>query len=666
MDIALFNDILIIFLLSIAILLIFHRLRLPPVVGFLLTGVVAGPHGLGLVKSANDVKILAEIGIVLLLFTIGIEFSLKNFFQNKKSVLIGGPLQVLLTIIAGTAVAFAADIPLGQAVFIGFLLSLSSTAIVLILLKERAEIESPHGRTILAILIFQDIIIVPMMLVAPLLAGTTADSSISFPFIIIAGIGIILLIIVGTKWLVPQFLYHIARTRNRELFLLSIVVLCFAIARLTSSLGLSLALGAFLAGLIISESEYSHQALGHVLPFRDVFTSLFFVSIGMLLDIHLFLDRPILILMCALGVLFVKTITACVTAMIVGFPLRTSILVGLALFQVGEFSFILSKAGLEYGLLTQDMFQMFLAVSIVTMASTPFILELAPRISNLVLLLPIPKSIKSGFFPAQKEVVLKVKDQLIVVGFGINGRNIARAAKTSNIPYVIIEMNPDTVLKEKAKGEPIYYGDATQEAVLNHAGIKNARVVVGAIFDAPATRRIVELTRRLNPKVYIIARTRFVQEMKELYNLGANEVIPEEFETSIEIFSRVLKKFLVPRHEIEKFVADVRADGYEMFRSLSKEPTAASDLKLALSDVEISILRVSERSPLAGKSLKEIDMRKNYGLTVLGIRRNTQIMSNPDAEVRLFPNDTLIILGSPEKIAAVASLFENQDEISAE
>lgn len=666
MEIALFNDILIIFVLAIAILFICHKLRLPAIVGFLITGVLAGPHGLGLVQSVHDVKILAEIGIVLLLFTIGIEFSLKSFVQIKKSVLLGGSLQVLLTVIAGAAVAYAANTTLPQAVFIGFLLSLSSTAIVLMLLKERAEIESPHGRTVLAILIFQDIIIVPMMLFTPVLAGTTTNLSISVPSIIIAGVGILLLIIVGTKWLVPQFLYQIARTRNRELFLLSIVVLCFAIARLTSSLGLSLALGAFLAGLIISESEYSHHAIGHILPFKDIFTSLFFVSVGMLLDVHFVLSRPILIILCALGVLFLKAIIASGAAMIIGIPLRTSILVGLALCQVGEFSFILSSAGLEHGLLTADMYQVFLAVSIATMALTPFIVQLAPRISDNVLRFPILKKITIGFRPAHEEAPLHSKDHLIIVGFGVNGRNVARAAKASRIPYVIIEMNPDTVLREKAKGEPIYYGDATQEAVLNHAGIKSARVVVGAIYDAPATRRIVELSRRLNPKAYIIARTRFVQEMKELYMLGANEVIPEEYETSIEIFSRVLKKFLVPRHEIEKFVAEVRADGYEMFRSLSKEPAAAYDLKLDLFDVEISMLKVNKESPLTGKSLREIDMRKNYGLTVLAIRRNAHMMSNPDPEVKLLPDDILIILGSPENIASVANLCEGQDQTSGE
>jgi CPA2 family monovalent cation:H+ antiporter-2 len=666
MNIILFNDILIIFLLAIAILLLFHKLRLPAIVGFLITGVIAGPHGLRLVQSVDDVRLLAEIGIVLLLFTIGIEFSLKRFLQIKKSVLLGGSLQVLFTVMVGTTVASVADMPFGQAVFIGFLLSLSSTAIVLILLKARAQIESPQGRTVLAILIFQDVIIVPMMLITPVLAGTAAQTRISLPFIIIGGIGLILLIVFGTKWIVPQFLYHIARTRSRELFLLSVVVLCFAIARLTSSLGLSLALGAFLAGLIISESEYGHEALGHVLPFRDVFTSLFFVSVGMLLDIHFVLDRPILILMCTVGVFLAKTIAASGAVLIIGFPLRMSILAGLALCQVGEFSFVLSTVGLKYGLLSGDLYQLFLAVSIVTMALTPFLLDLAPRLSDIVLLLPIPKRLRMGAYPMQEQGGPSMRDHVIIIGFGINGRNVARAAEAANIPYVIIEMNPDTVLKEKAAGEPIYYGDATQEAVLSHAGIRSARVLAISIYDAPATRRIVELARRFNPKVYVIARTRFVQEMPELYKLGADEVIPEEFETSIEIFSRVLKKFLVPRHEIEKFVADVRADGYEMFRSLSKEPTAASDLKLALSDVEISILRVSERSPLAGKSLKEIDMRKNYGLTVLGIRRNAQIMSNPDGEVKLFPNDKLIILGSPEKIAAVASLFEKQDEMSAE
>jgi len=662
MEIQLLKDIVIIVGLSIVVIFICHRIRVPAIVGFLFTGILAGPHGLGLVKAVHEVEILAEIGVVLLLFTIGIEFSLRNLLQIKRSILIGGSLQVLLTILVTFVIARQMGQPAGESIFIGFLISLSSTAIVLKLMQERAEVDTPHGRTALAILIFQDIIIVPMILVTPLLAGAAGGLDQSPLALAAKGIGIIMLVVVGAKWIVPQLLYQVARTRSRELFLLSVVVICLAVAWLTSSAGLSLALGAFLAGLIISESEYSHQAFGNILPFRDLFVSFFFVSIGMLLDVDFLFQQPILIALIALGVLALKAIIAGSVAVLLGFPLRTTILVGFALSQVGEFSFILSKTGVKHDLLAGGIFELFLAISVLTMAATPFIIALAPRVVDFVLRLPLPRRLKSGLYPVPEKKVAAKKDHLIIIGFGVNGRNVARVAKVAGIPYVVIEMNPDTVRSEQAKGEPVYYGDATQEAVLQHAYIKNAMVVIVAIADPAAARRITEISRRLNPKAHMIVRTRYLQEMKPLYELGATEVIPEEFETSVEIFARVLAKYLVPRDEIERLVAEVRSDGYQMFRSLSRESVSFSGLKLQLPDVQVCVVRVDKASPLAGKSLAQIQLRKKYEVAVLAIRRDSKILTSPHGEMLLAANDVLFVLGPPDKIALVANLFRNPKE----
>jgi len=666
MEIPLLKDIVIIFGLSIGVLLICHQFRVSPIVGYLMTGILAGPHGLRLIGGVSEVKILAEIGVVLLLFTIGIEFSLKNLLQIKRSVLIGGSLQVLLTLTAASAIARHIGRSFGESIFIGFLISLSSTAIVLKLFQEKAEVDSPHGRTALAILIFQDIIIVPMILFTPVLAGSTGNLVESLLMLSAKGIGIILLVIISARWIVPNLLYHITRTRSRELFLFSIVVLCLAAAWLTYHAGLSLALGAFLAGLIISESEYSSQALGNILPFRDIFASFFFISIGMLLDVGFLYQRPGLIAAIALCVLTLKAIIAGSAATLLGFPLRTTILVGLALSQIGEFSFVLSTMGVKYGLLPINIYQLFLAVSVLTMATTPFIMALAPRLADLALLVPLPRRLKSGlyFVPELNSAGegIRLRDHLIIIGFGVNGRNVARSARAAGIPYVIIEMNPETVRVERLKGEPIQYGDAIQEAVLEHARIKDARILVAVISDPAATRRITEIARRLNQKIYIIARTRFLTEVKPLYELGASEVIPEEFETSVEIFTRVLGKYLIPRDEIDKFIADVRADGYEMFRSLSKEPVSFSDLRLHLPDFEISTFRIHEGSSLAGKSLAEIELRKKYGVTLLAIRRDSKILSDIGGETTFRANDILVLLAPPKKIAAMTSLFHGSEK----
>jgi CPA2 family monovalent cation:H+ antiporter-2 len=657
MQIPLLNDVLILFGLAIFVFLIWHKLRMPVIVGFLITGILAGPHGLALIQAVHEVEILAEIGVVLLLFTIGIEFSFKRLLKIKKSVLLGGTLQVSLTLLITYFIARQFGFPFGESVFLGFLISLSSTAIVLKLIQERAEVDSPYGRTSLAILVYQDVIIVPMMLFTPLLAGGAGNWSESLLLLVGKGIGIILLIIVSARWIVPRVLHLIVRTQSRELFLISIFVICMAVVWLTYRLGLSLALRAFLAGLIVSESEYSHQALGTVLPFKDIFTSFFFISIGMLLDVGFLFQQPGLVAIIALSVLALKTMIAGTATALLGLPFRVAILAGLALSQVGEFSFILSKTGIEHGLLTGNTYQLFLAVSVLTMAATPFIIGLAPRVVELFMLMPIPKKLKSGLYPENARDRAAKKDHLIIVGFGVNGRNVARAARAAAIPYVIIEMNPDTVKQERERGEPIFYGDATYESVLGHAGIKEARLVVVAISDPAATRRITETARRLSPKVHLVIRTRYLKEMKPLLELGADEVIPEEFETSIEIFARVLTKYLVPRNEIEKLIAEARAGGYEMLRSISNKSTSLSELGLQLSDVEIASLRVGERSPLVGKSLAQIGLRRKYEVSVLAIRRDTQILSNPDGDAQLYADDVLFILGQPKKIAEVASLI---------
>ncbi|MBN2488892.1 MAG: cation:proton antiporter, partial [Methanosarcinaceae archaeon] len=439
MDAPLLNDVIIIFGLSIAIIFIFHRLHVPTIVGFLLTGMLAGPHGLAVISAVQDVNVLAEMGIILLLFAIGAELSLKDMWQIKKEVLIGGLLQVLLTIIVVFVILSKIGLDFGEAIFIGFLISLSSTAIVLKLLQERDEIDTPHGKTTLAILIFQDIIIVPMILVTPLLAGETANLGGSPLVLIGEGIGFVLLVIISAKWIVPYLLYQIARTRSRELFLLSIVFICFSVALLTSSLGLSLSLGAFLAGLIISESEYSQQALSNILPFRDIFMSLFFVSIGMLLDINYLFQHPGLFVLIALSVLALKASIAGFVTTLLGYPLRTTILVGLALGQVGEFSFVLSVFGVEYGLLDANIYQFFLAVSILTMVSTSSIIAVSPRIADSILRLPMPERLTSGIpMPELNGSTKKVrlKDHIIIIGFGVNGKNVARAAMSAGIPYL--------------------------------------------------------------------------------------------------------------------------------------------------------------------------------------------------------------------------------------
>lgn len=661
MEIPLLFDICIIFILSIAGLLVCHKLHVPAIVGFLLTGLIAGPHGLALIQADGEVEILAEVGIILLLFTVGIEFSLSSLLRVKRSVLVGGPLQVGLTLLAAFLVVRQFGMVANEAIFIGCLSAVSSTVIVMKLLQERDETRTPHGRTALAILIFQDIAIVPMILITPILAGEASNMNQALFSLLAKGAVMVIVVIVGAKYAVPLLLSQVLRTRSREVFLLSVLAICLAVTWVTSIFGVSLALGAFLAGLIVSESESSHDALGHISPFRDVFTSFFFVSVGMLLDVSELIGKPFLIAGLAVGVLVAKSLVAGVVTSALGYPLRTAILAGLTLSQVGEFAFILSNVGIKHGLLNERNYNLFLAVSVVTMAATPIIVSVSGRVADGILRLRLPKRLVSGLRPTPSTQHTERSNHIIIVGFGINGQNVARAAAAADLPYVVIEMNNEIVRYARSNGEPIFFGDAVHDAVLHHANIKSARVVVVAISDDASSRRIVGVARALNPAAHIVVRTRHLAEVEPLYDVGANEVIPEEFETSVEIFTRVLMEYLVPHDQIERFIADVRADGYKMFRTPSKGALSRSNRDVHLPDLEISVLRVDKKSPFVEHTLEEITLLKTFEVSVVAILRNGKVLPNPHGDMRIKVDDEVYLLGLPEKIAQVADFFDLPD-----
>jgi CPA2 family monovalent cation:H+ antiporter-2 len=492
------------------------------------------------------------------------------------------------------------------------------------------------------------------MLMIPLLPGAAQSLNDPVAVIMAKALALIVLIIISAKWVVPKMLFHIAKTEDRELFMLSIVAICFAVAWATSLAGLSLGLGAFLAGLIISESPYSHQAFGNVVPLRDAFTSIFFISIGMLLDVNLLIQNPLFIVFLTLAVIILKALIAGFAISVIGLPLRIIVMVALALSQIGEFSFVLSKVGFDSGLISGEVYQIFLDVTVLTMAATSLVMAISPRVADGMLRVPGLKSLEARPHPSVARGISALDDHLIIVGYGVNGRNVARSAKVEGIPYLIVETDPEIVRLEKKNGELVYFGDAATDTVLQHVGIKKARVMVIAISDPAATRRITELSRRLNSDLFIIARTRYIQEMKPLHDLGANEVIPEEYETSVEIFSRVLNYYQVPREKIESFVAQIRADGYDMFRSLSNEPYC--DASVSILTEEIRTLMVCPGSPAAGRTISEL-LPESNGIKLLAVRRGSDTLSNPDENLRLQEDDIIIMLGSEDEIQEISNRF---------
>jgi len=656
----LLTDLLIIFGLSIPVVYIFFRLKISPLVGFLIAGILAGPYGLGLIQETEHIEVMSEIGVVLLLFTIGIEFSLRELLKIKRIVLLGGGLQISITTAVVSLLLWRLGYSPETAVFMGLIVSLSSTAIVLKLLQEKGEIYSAHGRIALGILIFQDIAAVLIIILAPLLAGEAIVGS-DLLELLLRGIGLVLLTLVSARYVVPFVLFNVAKTRNNELFLLSVVVIGLAVAWITSKSGLSLALGAFLAGLIISESEYAAQALGTVIPFKDMFMSIFFISTGMMLNLDQMLTHLPLILTATVLVLFLKTFINAFTTFFIGFPLHTMLLVGFSLAQIGEFSLVTAQVGFENGIFSEAIYQQFLAVTVLSMVLTPFITDLGYYSAVSSQHLSLPGILTNNRYSTlrEEEQEKELENHLIIIGYGVSGRNVGIAAQKASIPYLVIEINPETVRQEKLNGIDIIYGDAAQKAVLEHAGIKNAKSIVITAGNPVSTWKIIEVAKRLNPDIHIIARTHFLDKIDSFYALGADEVISDEFECSIELFSRVLNKYMVPAKEIETMNIQLRADHYMMLRSSEIQRKSVSEMSLDFSDVEIKSIRVEKHSEAAGKTLGDIDLRKKYGVTVLAISRNHKLMYDLRAETELSPDDILLVISPPEQLEEIRELFEN-------
>ncbi len=544
---------------SVAVVLASHRVRIPAVVGLLLAGVLVGPSGLALVPDVHEVELFAEIGVIFLLFSIGLELSFERLGELRRAFLVGGSLQCGLTIAATAGLAMVAGLAPNRAVFVGFLVALSSTAIVLKLYGDRRETTTPQGKVITGILLFQDILIVPMIVLTPVLAGAAAASPALIAGRLLLALLAVAAVFVVARRLMPPLLDAVARTRVRELGVLSAVLACLGMAALTAVLGFSLALGAFLAGIIISESEFSHQVVADTAPLRDLFTSIFFVSIGMLVDLHFAAGHIPMLLGLAGGVVLLKSLITGSAVVVLRFPARIAVIVALGLAQVGEFSFVLLEVGREHGMTGELLYQGFMGAAVLTMLLTPALIVVAPRLIRRA----------GGGTAAADEgstAAPELEDHVVVVGFGPAGQTLARVLRGVAIPYRVVELNGDTVRRARSAGEPILYGDSSRREIQLHAGVPRARAVVFVISDIEAVRRSIRLARELNPRVYLVVRTRMQSQIEELTRCGADEVVAEEFETSLEVLVRVLGHSRVPPEVIAAETQRLRDEGYRRLR----------------------------------------------------------------------------------------------------
>ena len=647
--------------LGVLVTLVLSRLQLPAVAGLLLAGALAGPSAFGLVTSMDAISVLAELGVVLLLFTIGLEFSLSRLRDIFKQVALGGVLQVGLTTLAIALGAMALGQPAGRSVFYGFVFALSSTAIVLRALTERRELDAPHGRFIVGTLIFQDLCVVPMVLIVPLLApgGSMGSAASGIALALGKAVAVVVAVIVVARLVVPVVFRWVDRARSREVFLLAVLGLCMGTAWLTSLAGLSLALGAFLGGMAVADTEFGHRAMGDVMPLRDAFVSVFFVSLGMLFDAHVVLAQPLLVAGLTVAFIFGKGLLATLSAVVMRFPVRVAWLAGVGLAQFGEFGFVLAQLGRQSGVVDAEGLAPVLAAGILSMFVTPLMVRAAPHVTaGEKLLSPLVKLLGARSIEEVDDTpgAETPSGHVVLVGFGVSGQLIAKALESCGVKYIALELNADTVRSARAQGATIYYGDATSPEALEHAHLGQARALVLVMNDPSAVQRVVATAARVAPKVPVLLRSRYLKEKAGLLALGAQDVVAEEVEGGIEMLVRVLRWLETPRNVIEKRLREARDATQTSERKITVPRRTFGEMQ-ALADMKLERVSIEAGSPGDGHSAVELDVRKRTGALVIAVQRGAAVLEQPDPHAPFQQGDIVFLAGTGEAIRKATELL---------
>ena len=661
--------------LSLAVNLVLRRLRVPPVIGFLLTGILIGPAALGLVHEPETVSALAEIGVVLLLFAIGLEFSVADLRKLGRRVFVAGALQVIGTAAGATVILLLLGATPARAVFFGLLVAPSSTALVFRLLTDRGELQAPHGRLLTGMLLFQDLAVVPMVLLVPALAawgnpsvsgaglgiGGSAGAEMAGGALEVVLRGLITAALVGVAFLaarraVPWLVERSARTKSRETFLSAVLLVVVGSAWLSQAAGLSLALGAFLAGLVLAESAHRSQIHADILPFRDTFLSLFFISIGMLLSPRTVLEHPLEVAAVTAGMVAWKLVAAALAGRYSGHPWRVAFAAALGVAHLGEFSFVLSQAATPVGLLPAPFDQFFLAGAVFSMMLTPWFVSSAPRWS-----LAVEMRLRSlrevshlpGSPHAETPQSQLLRDHVVIAGFGLNGRNLARVMRAVHIAHVVVDMDSEAIAAAAADGSGGIVGNVTQPEIQKQVGITRARVLVLALSDPFASRHAARVARQLAPHVFTLVRTRSIEEIDALYEAGANLVIPEEFETSIEIFTAVLREYHVPTNVVDAQVMLLRQERYSLLRGRRLPQNVIEQLDAILTQGTTEAVVVLHHSPVVGQVLWETGLLDEEHVKLIAIVRGGNVFKDIDPQLEIRIGDTLVITGDHGSIDRV-------------
>ena len=647
------RDLAVVLAIATAVALLFGRLHLSVVAAFLVAGAILGPTGAGLVSESRMVDALAEIGVALLLFTVGLEISISSLGRMRRQILLAGGAQVSATVLLVLLALLPAGLRAPEAIFIGFVLSLSSTAIVLKVYAQRMEIDSSHGKISVGILLFQDMAVIPMMLLIPSLRQwETAQPTAVLLALAKAGVGVGAILLLA-RFAIPRLLKEVIRLNSREILATTVLCLILGTAYIAQMWGLSLAMGAFLAGVVISESDYVHEIAAQIFPFRDVFNGVFFISVGMLLDLPFLARNLPVILLLTMAIVAGKTVCAGAAIRTLRYPWRVAVIGAVGLGHVGEFSFLLLSQGFREGLVGTVSYQYLLAIAILTMVATPFLMGAAPRIARLWERLVAPGAVE----PDKEEAVLlrqAMENHVVIAGYGMNGKNLARVLKATRVPYVVVDLNDVMVREGREAGEPVFYGDVNNPEILERIGIGRARLLVLAISDPMATRRAVAVARRARPELFILVRTRYVADVDDLIALGANAVIPEEFETSVEIFSRALREYHVPDHVIRQQEELIRSGTYRILRErvAPRGEALLAEFEEFLRRKVIELFYVAPNSGWAGRTVGDLPVGNGTGIVLLALLRGDRAIIQPSRGEILAVGDKLVLFGGHAPLAA--------------
>ena len=640
--------------------LLAYLLRQPIILGYLLAGIIVGPFELGFIKDYAEVEIIAELGVTFLLFTIGVEFSLAELNKVKNISLGGGGIQLLLTIglTAFVAVTFGWVTSVPQGIFLGELISLSSTAVVLKALMEQNETATSHGQVMLGILIVQDLALGLMLAILPALNSPIEELGVAIGIAVLKLLLFALGAIIVGRWLIPPFLQLLAKTESKELFILGVVTLCLGIALLTGKIGLSTEMGAFVAGLMISEVEYSDQTLDYVEPLRDVCAAAFFASIGVLIDPTFLWNNLPLILGLVTFVLVAKFLIITPIVMLFRYPLKTAIIAGLGLAQIGEFSFVLAGQGSKFGLISPQIYSFILGTTAITLVVTPFVLRFLPAILAKAESLPWFAQ-ADGVMEASEE--LAFKDHIIICGYGRVGSNIVKLLQDRNYPILVIDQSEQNIQKLREKKIPYLYGNAASMLVLEKAGVSEAKGMAIALPDPMSTRLCLKRALKLNPEIDLVVRANGEKEIELLYQMGAREVVQPEFEASLELSTHLFTGLGFPLVAVQQNIQQIRDSHYSTLRNERSKAQVFQEIKEATRTMKSKMYTLPSNSFLVGKTLEKAYIRSLTGVILMALTRSSgEKIDYPEPETVINEGDTFLLVGETDELSAFDKLAKGK------